>query len=109
MPDIGETRLLSERGTKLNGLKPNNIIQAAAADLRLKRRKKEKTADAGELYSFSRKHVQRATNIGMLIALAYFDSATAMGTDKKSTYIVYSDRDLLREALRQVLDGVSTE
>ena len=61
------------------------------------------------MYSFSRKHVRRATNVGMLIALAYFDPMAADGTDKKSTYIVYSDRDLLREALRQVLDGVSAE
>lgn len=96
---------LHEHGTKLNGLKPINIIQAAEADLRLKQRKKEKQKDANEMYLFARKHVNRANGVGMLIALAYFEPDAAHSTDKKSTYIVYSDRDLLRQALLFCLES----
>lgn len=99
----GDTMLL-ERGTTLNRLKPVNIVQAAQKDLRLRERKKENEADPDEMYSFARKHVARALGVGHLIALAYFDPAAAEGTDKRSTYIVYKDRDLLRTALREILD-----
>lgn len=100
-----EALMLQEHGTKLVQLKPNNIIQAAKADLRLRERKKEKEADPDERYSFARKHVQRANDIGHLIALAYFDPNAALSTDKKSTYVVYKDRDLLRETLLGLLNG----
>lgn len=97
--------MLQEHGTELNHLKPVNIVQAAAADLRLKQRKKERAADPEAMYSFARKHVNRANGVGMLVALAYFDPEAAATTDKKSTYIVYKDRDLLKAALLSVLDG----
>lgn len=97
--------MMQEHGTQLVKLKPNNILQAAEADLRLRDRKKNKTAEPGALYSFARKHVQKANNAGSLIALAFFDPTAAASTDKKSTYVVYSDRDVLRAALLAVIDG----
>jgi len=97
--------MLQEHGTQLVRLKPNNILQAAEADLRLRERKKERTAEPDAMYSFARKHVQRANSAGHLIALAYFDPAAATSTDKKSTYIVYNDRDVLREALLTIING----
>jgi hypothetical protein len=97
--------MLQEHGTELNRLKPANIVQAAEADLKLKQRKKEKRAEPGALYSFARKHVQRAESPGALIALAYFDPKAAASTDKKSTYVVYNDRGLLKETLRGLLEG----
>lgn len=99
--------MLQEHGTTLIRLKPNNIVQAAEADLKLRERKKEKTAEPGALYSFARKHVQRANNVGSLVALAYFDPKAAESTDKKSTYIVYKDRDLLRETLVGLLNSAA--
>lgn len=96
--------MLQEHGTELVRLKPNNILQAAEADLRLKQRKKEKEAEPDAMYSFARKHVQRATSAGHLIALAYFDPNAALSTDKKSTYVVYNDREVLRQALLGLLE-----
>lgn len=96
--------MLQERGTTLNRLKPANIVQAAEADLKLKEKKKAKLAEPGALYSFARKHVQRAETPGALIALAYFDPNAAASTDKKSTYVVYHDRALLKDTLRGLLD-----
>lgn len=100
---MAEGLALQKHGTKLMQLKPNNIVQAARADLRLLERKKTKTADPEEKYSFARKHVQKANDIGHLIALAYFDPNAAKSTDKKSTYIVYEDRDLLKATLLGIL------
>lgn len=97
--------MLQEHGTEFVRLKPNNILQAAKADLQLKERKKEKTAEPDAMYSFARKHVQRATSPGHLIALAYFDPNAAASTDKKSTYVVYNDRDVLKTALLDILNG----
>lgn len=97
--------MLQEHGTQLVRLKPANILQAAEADLRLRERKKEKTAEPDMMYSFARKHVQRANSPGHLIALAYFDPHAATSTDKKSTYVVYNDRGVLREALLAIING----
>jgi hypothetical protein len=93
--------LLIEHGTLLSRLKVSNIVQAAEADLKLRARKRERKADPEAMYSFARKHVQRACSVEHLIALAYFDPKPK--TDKRSTLIVYGDRDLLRETLCQLL------
>lgn len=89
-------------GTKLMQLKPVNIVQAAAADLRLLERKREDKADDEQPYTFHRRHVHRARNIPHLVALAYFEP---VNTDKRSTLIVYGDLPLLRETLIQLLQG----
>lgn len=95
--------LLIEHGTLLSRLKVSNIVQAAEADLRLRQRKRDHKADPEERYSFARRHVQRAASVAHLLALAYFEPKPK--TDKRSTLIVYSDYDLLRETLVAVLDG----
>ncbi len=89
--------ILLEHGTVLSRLKASNILQAAEADLRLRERKRERKADPEAMYSFARKHVQRAKSAAHLVALAYFDPDVK--TDKRSTMIVYGDVDLLRETL----------
>jgi hypothetical protein len=93
--------MLIEHGTLLSRLKASSILQAAVADLKLRDRKREHKADPEAMYSFARKHVQRARSAAHLIALAYFDPVVK--TDKRSTLIVYKDRELLRETLREVL------
>lgn len=95
--------MLQEHGTQLVRLKPQNIVQAAEADLKLKEKKANKEAEPGAMYSFARKHIRSASNVGALVALAYFDPNAAKKTDKKSTYVVYKDRDLLRETLVALL------
>lgn len=96
---MSEAMTLHKHGTKLVRLKPNNIIQAARADLRLKHRKEEKVADPDEQYAFAQKHVKRAHSVGHLIALAYFDPGAAATTSKKQTCVVYDDPALLKQAL----------
>lgn len=100
-----ETAMLKEHGTDFMHLKANNIVQAALADLKLRERKKAKTAEPEALYSFARRHVKRAHDVRHLIALAYFEPWVAQTTDKHSTLIVYGDREVLRQALIGVLDG----
>lgn len=99
-----EAHMLHEHGTKLVQLKAANIVQAARADLRLLERKRAKTADPDALYSFARRHVKRARSEAHLIALAYFEPWFAQTTDKKSTMVVYHDRELLRLTLIGILN-----
>ena len=94
--------MLIEHGTELSRLKPINIVQAAERDLRLRERKRENKADPEEQYAFDRRHVNRARDIAHLIALAFFEPYNAR-TTKRSTRIVYFDRDLLRETLAKLL------
>ena len=96
--------MLVEHGTELSRLKPVNIVQAAERDLRLRERKRENKADAEEQYCFDRRHVNRARDIAHLIALAFFEPHNT-NTNKRSTRIVYFDRDLLRETLATLLAG----
>jgi len=98
-----EAAMLAEHGTEFMRLKPINIVQAAEADLRLRELKDADRVEAGELYSFARYHVRKATGVAHLIALAYFEPHIALRTDKHSTMHVYRDRALLREALLCVL------
>jgi hypothetical protein len=100
-----ERRMLLEHGTVISRLKPINILQAALADLKLREKKEIRKADPEALYSFARRHVQRARDAEHLIALAYYDPKAAERTDKQSTLIVYGDRDLLRETLVALLMG----
>ena len=79
-----------------------NIVQAAEADLRLRERKRQNKADPEAMYSFARRHVQRARDVAHLVALAYFEPRPK--TDKRSTMIVYGDRALLRETLSALLE-----
>lgn len=97
------SNLLVEHGTVLSRLKPANIVQAAEADLRLRERKRNREADPEAVYSFHRRHVNRARDIAHLIALAYFEPKPK--TDKRSTLIVYGNTDLLRETLVCLLGG----
>jgi hypothetical protein len=98
-----EGTMLIEHGTTLAHLKPANIIQAANADLKLREKKREEQADPTEPYAFARRHVKRAHSVGHLIAMAYFEPLVAANTDKRSTLLVYSDPDLLRLALLDIL------
>ena len=101
---MSEAAMLVEHGTVLARLKPNNIIQAAHADLKLRDRKEREEADALEPYAFARRHVRRARSIAHLLAMAYFEPLASV-TDKRSTLIVYGDRDVLRLALISLLQA----
>jgi hypothetical protein len=86
-----------------SGLKTINILQAAEADLRLMERKRRKEADPDMRYSFAQRDVKRARDALHLVALAYFEKPVR--TDKWSTLLIYTDRDLLRRTLIEMLGG----
>ena len=99
------SNVLLEHGTEFMRLKPVNIVQAALADLRLLARKEAGTAGDDEMYSFARQHVRKARSVAHLVALAYFEPHLVLRTNKHSTLVVYGDRERLRLALIEVLQG----
>jgi hypothetical protein len=83
------------------GLKPQNIVQAAEADLVRKRRnmgEAEMDAPCYEHYAFHRKHVRRAVDAKTLIMLALMDPVVK--TIKPNTLLIYGNARLLVEAIR---------
>jgi hypothetical protein len=83
-------------------LKPQNIIQAAEADLARKRRNAERAKNHDheyEQYAFHRAHVRRARDARELIRLALMDPWVADDSAKVNTVLIYSDARLLVAAL----------
>lgn len=85
------------------GLRPQNIVQAAEADLARQRRNAEQAKyrdHAYEEYAFYRKHVRRATSPHGLLVLALMDPAAAEKTAKHNTQMIYGNARLLVDAIR---------
>lgn len=86
-------------------LKPQNIVQAAEADLR---RRKHNTMEAQldspayEPYAFHRAHVRRARDVKALLTLAIMCPAPGRTSDKHNTRMIYGDTALLVAALRSL-------
>ena len=84
-------------------LKPQNIIQAAEADLqRRQRNNAEAKTDRPqyEQYAFHREHVRRSATVLDLIRLALMNPTIADNTIKKNTRMIYGNAALLIEAIR---------
>jgi hypothetical protein len=82
-------------------LKPQNLIQAAQADLkRLARNKDRYDGDPVERFAFHRNHVRRAKSAGHLIVMALMDPAIARDSAKFNTRLIYGDAGLLAQAAR---------
>jgi len=84
-------------------LKPQNIIQAAAADLRRKQRNAEQAKHRDhsyEPYAFHRTHVRRAISAHELVLLALMDGPVADKTAKENTRMIYGNARLLVDAMR---------
>jgi hypothetical protein len=82
-------------------LKPQNIVQAAEADLKrrernIKRHRGELSSDI-EHYAFHASHVRRADDVAHLLLIALAHGMPK--TKKKNTIMIYGDPDLLRSAL----------
>ena len=83
------------------GLKSQNIVQAAEADLNRKRHNRSEAElenPSYEHYAFHRKHVRRAEDAKTLITLALMDPIVK--TTKPNTLLIYGDARLLVEAIR---------
>lgn len=90
-------------------LKPQNIVQAAEADMKRALRNAEQVALSKQFkvsyepYAFHRDHVRRAFNSPReLIILALMDPAAAERTAKENTKLIYGNAALLVEAIRCV-------
>lgn len=84
-------------------LKPQNIIQAAAADLRRKARNAEQAKfqdHAYEPYAFHRTHVRRAISARELVLLALMDGPVADKTAKDNTRLIYGNARLLVDTMK---------
>lgn len=82
-------------------LKPQNIVQAAEADLGRSRHNAEEAKfnnPTYEPYAFHRIHARRAVSAHELILLALMDPMVK--TAKPNTKLIYGDAQLLLAALR---------
>jgi hypothetical protein len=85
-------------------LKPQNIVQAAEADLARRNhnaREAELADPSYEPYAFHRLHVRRAGDARELLILALMDSGMAAKTAKSNTRLIYGDAGLLLSAIRE--------
>lgn len=101
-----DRRLLAEHGTELMVLKPTILVQAAQADLK----RKQRNADRGERrsqfqgegyepYAFHRAHVRKAIDARDLIAKALAEIGLGQASGKDDTRLIYSNEQLLAEAM----------
>ncbi len=84
-------------------LKPQNIVQAAEADLQRRdhnAREAEQRDPSYEPYAFHRLHVRRASDARGLLLLALMDPGMAEKTTKANTKLIYGDAGLLLAAIR---------
>lgn len=89
-------------------LKPQNILQAAEADMQRRdhnAREAELSDPAYEPYAFHRLHVRRARDACELLVLALMDPAMAEKTIKHNTKLIYGDAGLLLAALACAREG----
>lgn len=95
------TRLLTDHGTKLIQLKAANLLQAIAADLKLRQAKREDVFDKNGIrfaqYVFHRRHVVDAGDALEVLLNALRDRAAGLASGKTITRVVYGDIALLRE------------
>jgi hypothetical protein len=84
-------------------LKPQNLIQAAEADLKRRGRNKDRyEGDPVEQFAFHREHVRRAKSASHLIVMALMNPAIARDSAKFNTRLIYGDTALLLQAARMV-------
>jgi hypothetical protein len=111
MSERAERDLLQKHGTRLIRLKPQNIMQAAERDLKLRDEKRVASAAkrAGEdhepvsqlaPYAFYGAHVRKAKSVAGLIEIALQDREVGLASGKRMTRIIYGDEELLIEAAR---------
>jgi hypothetical protein len=81
---------------------PQNVLQAAEADLMRRYRNQDSLCPKGqyEHYAFHRAHVRMAKSIKQLVRLALMDPARGLKAKKKNTLMLYRDGALLAAALR---------
>lgn len=79
-------------------LKPQNIAQAAEADLMRRIRNKAATRGDWEVFAFHRLHVRKAKSVKGLILLALMDPT--LKSKKKNTIMIYSNAALLIAAIK---------
>lgn len=85
------------------GLKPQNIIQAAEADLARHRRNAQEAQTSNpsyEQYAFHRNHVRKSETPQDLIRLALMNPSAAEKTVKANTKLIYGNAALLIAAIR---------
>ena len=92
--------MLEQHGTVLMKLQPSVIWKCAMDDF--ERREHNKQADVAGMkpYAFHRKHVEGAESANDIIRAAIADPEIGQRSAKRDTRLLYSDVELLKEALR---------
>jgi hypothetical protein len=94
-------------------LKPQNLIQAAEADLKRRLRNTEAVATTYERYAFHRMHVRRARSAHDLLRLALMsppmkfdpeEGTVELTSTKPNTKLIYGNAGLLVAALKLLGD-----
>lgn len=91
--------MLEANGTQLMKLKPKMIWDCAMADMARRERNKDGRGRP-EHYAFHRKHVLKAESANDIIRAAIKDIDLGRRSAKRDTRLIYSDPELLKEALR---------
>lgn len=91
--------VLEVNGTRLMKLKPKMIWDCAMADIARRERNKD-CVGWPEHYAFHRKHVLKAESANDIIRAAIKDIDLGRRSAKRDTRLIYSDPELLKEALR---------
>lgn len=93
-------------------LKPQNLVQAAQADLQRRERNggfdpkaRRRNKVPFEHYAFHRKHVRRAMSVEDVLRLAVADPLIGQVSGKKNTVLIYSNVPLLQAALQLAKAG----
>ena len=100
---LAESEMLEQHGTKVGGLKPVNVVQAAQADL--VRFLHNKIYGEREPFAFHRDDVRKVMGrrgtgtTAQLITLALGRDPDKVNTGKLNTRRLYRDRSLLLDAL----------
>lgn len=92
--------MLEQHGTALIKMKPSMIWGCAMADLARRDRNKDHPPGRPEQYAFHRKHVLKAESANDIIRAAIEDIEIGRRSAKRDTRLIYSDPELLKEALR---------
>ncbi len=95
-------------------LLPQNVLQAAEADLKRGIRSKSRWQRAScKPYTFHREHVRRAKTIKQLLVTALMQPQAGLSSKKRNTKLLYGDGVLLVRALRLLQrdydDGASAQ
>lgn len=103
---MADRNMLAEHGTELMVLKPRNVLQAAEADIKRRRRNIAPGAVGYEHYAFHRIHVRRSVDTEDLLVRALMNPMPGLHSAKYNTRLLYANATLLLAAIHLAREKV---